>query len=302
MGRGSGGAAASSRAVGPHSALDGTTHKVGAVRHDQRTVTVESADDPRLAEFANLRHRAPGGATGRIAIVESQPVIERLVGSRFVPQAFLLSRRRADSLATTLAAFPDAAVYVADDAVLEQVVGFDLHRGALAACALPAEPDEAALYAASQRIVVLERSNDPENIGAIARSARALGIDALVLDPTCATAYSRRAIRVSMGELLHLPVLHASDWPAPIARLHDHGFDTWALTPNREADCIFDLTPPPRVALIAGAEGPGLTDTALSTAMRRVRIPLRDDVDSLNLGHALAIAIAHVSRPRPPTL
>ncbi|MFM7252372.1 MAG: TrmH family RNA methyltransferase [Ilumatobacteraceae bacterium] len=271
------------------------------MRPDQRTVTVETADDSRLAEFSNLRHRPAGGPTGRVAIVESQPVIERLVGSRFVPQSFLLSRRRADSMSNTLAAFPDAIVYVADDAVLEQVVGFDLHRGALAACPLPAEPDEAALYATSRRIVVLEGSNDPENIGAIARSARALGIDALVLNPTCATAYSRRAIRVSMGELLHLPVLHAADWPAPIARLHDHGFDTWALTPNRKADSIFDLAPPLRVALIAGAEGPGLTETALSAATRRVRIPLRDDVDSLNLGHALAIAIAHVGAHEPRT-
>jgi tRNA G18 (ribose-2'-O)-methylase SpoU len=264
------------------------------------TVTIESAGDPRIAEFADLRHRPPGGTTGRIAIVESQPVIERLVGSRVTPTSFLLTPRRADGLAATLAAFPGAAVYVADDAVMQQIVGFDLHRGALAACTLPDEPVESSLLAASQRIVVLEGSNDPENIGAIARSARALGIDAMVLDPTCATAYSRRAIRVSMGELLHLPVLHASDWPAPLTRLHDHGFETWALTPRRDADCIFDLSPPPRVALIAGAEGPGLTGATLSAATRRVRIPLHADVDSLNLGHALAIAIAHVSAPTPP--
>lgn len=265
------------------------------MQSERRTVTIASAGDPRISEFTDLRHRSPGGTTGRIAIVESQPVIERLLGSRLTPTSFLLTPKRADGLAATLAEFPRAAVYLADDAVLEEIVGFDLHRGALAACMLPEEPAEASLFAASQRIVVLEGSNDPENIGAIARSARALGIDAMVLDPTCATAYSRRAIRVSMGELLHLPVLHSSDWPGPLTRLHDHGFETWALTPQRDADCLFDLSPPSRVALIAGAEGPGLTATALGAATRRVRIPLRSDVDSLNLGHALAIAMAHVA-------
>ncbi|MFZ9630121.1 MAG: TrmH family RNA methyltransferase, partial [Ilumatobacteraceae bacterium] len=149
-------------------------------------VEIDSAHDPRLAEYVDLKHRSHGGPTGRIAIVESQPVIERLVGSRFVPLSFLLTAARYERLADTLAAFPSAVPYVVADSTMADIVGFDLHRGALAACAVPATPSLDELLAGARRVVVLEGSNDPENIGAVARSARALGTDALVLDPTCA--------------------------------------------------------------------------------------------------------------------
>lgn len=261
-------------------------------------VEISSADDPRVAEYVDLKQRAHGGPTGRVAIVESQPVIERLVGSRFRPLSFLLTPTRFERLAPVVAHFPTAVPYVVSDEVMAGVVGFDLHRGALAACAVPEAPVLDDVLATARRVVVLEGSNDAENIGAVARSARALGTDLLLLDPTCASPFSRRSLRVSMGELLHLPVWQAAEWPAPIDALHAHGFTTWALTPRASADDLFSLDVPDRVALVAGAEGPGLTDATLSRCHREVRIPMHHGVDSLNLGHALAVAMATVS-PTP---
>jgi tRNA G18 (ribose-2'-O)-methylase SpoU len=261
-------------------------------------VEIESAGDPRIAEYVDLKQRPTGGTTGRVAIVESQPVIERLVGSRFAPRSFLLTASRYERLSATLAAFPSAVPYVVADTVMADIVGFDLHRGALAACDVPPAPSLDDLLDRARRIVVLEGSNDAENIGAVARSARALGIDLLLLDPTCASPFSRRAIRVSMGELLHLPVWQATEWPAPLDLLHGRDIATWALTPRHDATSLFDLQAPDRLALVAGAEGPGLSAATRSRCGHEVRIPMHHGVDSLNLGHALAVAMATVS-PRP---
>ncbi len=148
---------------------------------------------------------------------------------------------------------------------------------------------------------MLEGLNDPENLGLIARSARAFGIDALLLDPTCIDPYYRRTVRVSMGQVLLLAVARFTDWPAGIAAVHAAGFETWALTPAADAVDIWTCPVPPRVALLLGAEGPGLRATTLRASSQRVRIPIRADVDSINVGHAAAVAFAAVTRiPSPP--
>jgi tRNA G18 (ribose-2'-O)-methylase SpoU len=145
--------------------------------------------------------------------------------------------------------------------------------------------------------VVLEGINDAENLGAIARSARALGADAMILDPTCADPYYRRTVRVSMGEVFHLPMARAA-LSDVFALLADRGFDVWALTPRPDAEPIGSLAAAERLALVVGAEGPGLSAAVLS-GHRNVRIPLRDDVDSLNVGHAIAAALAVVQSSIP---
>jgi tRNA G18 (ribose-2'-O)-methylase SpoU len=144
---------------------------------------------------------------------------------------------------------------------------------------------------------VLEGLNDPENLGLIARSARALGVGALLLDPTCIDPYYRRTVRVSMGQVLLLDVARFDDWPAEMEIVHDAGFESWALTPDAAATSIWDADLPERLAIVLGAEGPGLTEATLQRASRRVRIPISADVDSLNVGHAAAIAFAITSRP-----
>ena len=183
---------------------------------------------------------------------------------------------------------------------MREIVGFDLHRGAIAAGDRRPHPTLAELAASGSRLAVLEGLNDPENLGAIARSARAFGIDGLVLDPTCIDPYTRRTVRVSMGEILFLPSCRIStaDWPTALPGLHDAGFATWALTPAIDADDLWTLEAPDRLALLLGAEGPGLTHGTIGRATRRVRLPIDPDVDSLNVGAAAAVAFAVTARPR----
>lgn len=255
--------------------------------------TIESRDDPRIADYLDLKGR---GATGDVAIVESETAVRRLAGSLFTPLSFLLSPRRYEAMADVVDGW-GVPVYLADRDVMAEIAGFDVHRGVLAAARRPDPPSLTAVLAGARRVVVLEGSNDHENIGAIARSARGLGVDAMVLDPTCADPYARRAIRVSMGELLHLPVVRCRTWPDPLGEMIDVGFETWALTPSPDAVDLWAMGSPDRVALVAGAEGPGLTPATLSKCHYDVRIPMHHGVDSLNIGHALAIAMAAVALP-----
>jgi tRNA G18 (ribose-2'-O)-methylase SpoU len=138
---------------------------------------------------------------------------------------------------------------------------------------------------------MLEGINDHENLGAIARTARGLGADALLLDPTCADPFYRRSVRVSVGELLHLPVVRCRVWAEAFDEVAAAGFEIWALTPSPDAVDIFTMTPPDRWALVVGAEGPGLSAATLAQCTN-VRIPMRNGVNSLNVGHAVAAALA----------
>jgi tRNA G18 (ribose-2'-O)-methylase SpoU len=141
---------------------------------------------------------------------------------------------------------------------------------------------------------VLEGLNDHENLGSIARSAVALGIDGLLLDPRCADPLYRRSVRVSMGHILTLPFAVLPDWPGGLATLHDAGYTTVALTPAADAVDLPGLDPREhrRTAVLLGAEGPGLTPEAQQAATVRARIPMRPGVDSLGVAAAAAIAFA----------
>ena len=188
----------------------------------------------------------------------------------------------------------DVPMLVVDETTMREVTGFDLHRGVVAAAdRLPTRSIDEVIGGA-RRIVALEGLNDPENLGAISRSARALGADAMIIDPTCIDPYTRRTVRVSMGEILHLPWARASSIEDAYDRLRGDGVDVWALTPDRAADSLFDLTPPDRLAIVLGAEGPGLPESTLRRADRRVRIPIEADVDSLNVAAAAAVALSHL--------
>jgi len=141
---------------------------------------------------------------------------------------------------------------------------------------------------------VLEGLNDAENLGSIARSALALGIDGLLLDPRCADPFYRRSVRVSMGHILALPFAVLSDWPADLARVRAAGYTTVALTPAADAVDLASIDPRehPRTAVLLGAEGPGLTPEAQAAARVRAKIPMREGVDSLGVAAAAAIAFA----------
>jgi tRNA G18 (ribose-2'-O)-methylase SpoU len=259
---------------------------------------ITDPDDPRVADFRNLvagdRPAGTPRGTGPV-IVEGVPAVERLLASPYQVRAVfgVPGRVAALDLPETIPAFE------ADKWVLSEVIGFRLTRGVLASADRRPPADLDALLAgpdpsAPRRLAVLEGLNDAENLGSIARSALALGLDGLLLDPRCADPLYRRSVRVSMGHVLALPFAVLPEWPRDLDRLHDAGYTTVALTPAPDAVDLtaLDAGTHPRTAVLLGAEGPGLTPEAQAAARVRARIPMRPGVDSLGVAAAAAIAFA----------
>jgi tRNA G18 (ribose-2'-O)-methylase SpoU len=266
------------------------------------TITIDHAADPRLDDFRSLndqpfRRRYEGD---ELFVVEGYVAIDRLIESNHAVRSVLLAPSRVERVGPhldTLAA-AGVAVFVAERAVIAEVVGFDLHRGVVACAERQPMTGISTLLDGAGRIAVLEGLNDNENLGAIARAAKAFGIDGLLIDPTCTDPYSRRTVRVSMGEVLTMPIARATPgaWPGVLAELAAAGFEVWAMTPSPDADDLWSVRVPDRVAVLLGAEGPGLSRAALGAASRSVRIPISTTVDSLNVGQAAAITFAALSR------
>ncbi|WP_433800134.1 TrmH family RNA methyltransferase [Actinomycetospora sp. CA-084318] len=263
-----------------------------------RIVELEDAGDPDppdprydlVADFRDLSRadRRPDRPGGRgLVLAEGTVVVRRLLASPYPPRALLGVPRRIAELEPELAPL-DVPAFVADADTMAHVVGFHLNRGVLASAGRAPEPDLDVLLATATRVAVLEGVNDHENLGALFRNAAALGVDAVLLAPGCADPLYRRSVRVSMGHVLHVPFVTAP-WEALAAALHTHGFVLGALTPAGDVPPAA-LAGRPRVALLLGAEGPGLSDEALALADHRVRIPMVPGVDSLNVATAGAVA------------
>ena len=272
-----------------------------------RTVEILAADDHRVDDYRSLndqpfRREYEGD---RVFITEGSIAVDQLLRSTHQVRSLLCASSRRGRLAGTIAELERRGIttFVAGAGVLNEIVGFDLHRGIVAAAERPQPAAIDTLARAGKRLVLVEGINDPENLGAIARAARALHVDGMILDPTSIDPYSRRNVRVSMGHILHLPIARArpDDWQSIATTLAAHGFESWAMTPDPAADDVFSLPPPTRLAVALGAEGPGLSDALIASCNRRVRIPIDPTVDSLNVGHAAAITFAVVARtaPRP---
>ncbi|MFB4299259.1 TrmH family RNA methyltransferase [Actinomadura sp. NTSP31] len=265
---------------------------------------VTSPTDPRLADYTRLRDvnlRKSLEAEHGLFLAEGEKVIRRAVAAGHPVRSLLMARRWTASLADVLDSV-DAPVYVADDAVLEGVTGFPVHRGALASLErLPLPPVDAVVKDA-RRILVLEDIVDHTNVGAIFRCAAALGVDAAVLAPRCADPLYRRSVKVSMGAVFALPYARMTDWHNGLAGLRAHGFQILALTPSAGAVPLDSVPPADRRALLLGSEGDGLSSRWLDEADHRVRIPMNETalsrgVDSLNVTAAAAIACYTLLRP-----
>jgi tRNA G18 (ribose-2'-O)-methylase SpoU len=260
---------------------------------------IDDPDDERLLDYVDLADPAARRRRERneLFIAEGLLAVARLLESPHRVRSILVTPKHRDRVAALTGA-TGVPILVADEEVVARTVGFHFHRGVVASAERLPLPCVADVVARSKRLAVLEGLNDPENLGLIARSARAFAFDGLLLDPTCIDPYYRRTVRVSMGEVLLLGVARFDAWPAGIEALHGAGFETWALTPRADAVNIWDLDVPPRLAVVLGSEGPGLAPATLAAATRRVRIPIRSEVDSLNVGHAAAIAFAAAQRNR----
>lgn len=257
---------------------------------------ISDRDDPRLAPFLDLRD-APGrpGAQDRF-IAEGEIVLRQLAASPFTVESILATPGKLDSLADLLATLPESVrVLRAAKPAIDAVVGFSFHRGVLAAGLRGAARSVADLAASCSTLIVLEDVSNVDNLGGLFRSISALAPErtGVVLSTGCADPLYRKAIRVSMGHVLNIPFAHAHDWPGDCLRLRDAGFTLAALTPAPGSIDLTAFAPAPgaRLALLVGAEGPGLTDRLLHAADLRLRIPMRPGVDSLNLVVATSIAM-----------
>jgi tRNA G18 (ribose-2'-O)-methylase SpoU len=265
---------------------------------------VESLDDPRIALFRNLKDRDLR-ERHEAFIVEGRGSLEMLLDrSPFDPESLLLSDRACRSLADRISELPDSLpVYVASRSLMAGIVGFDMYRGVLALCRRDREPafdetfDPKRLATPPRAsVIVLEGLANHDNVGAIFRNAQAFGVPAIALCPrTCDPLY-RKAIRTSMGATLCVPFVRSHSWPAPLARLRELGFTVAALHPD--ADSVSLAESGSRIgsaplALVVGTEGPGISDAALAECDLKIRIPMAEGIDSINVATAGAIALHH---------
>ncbi|MFC8655205.1 TrmH family RNA methyltransferase [Streptomyces parvus] len=266
-------------------------------------ITVDDPDDPRLSDYIGLtdvelrRRREP--AEG-LFIAEGEKVIRRARQTGYEMRSMLLSAKWVDVMRDVIDEVP-APVYAVAPELAERVTGYHVHRGALASMQRKPLPAADELLTTARRVVVMESVNDHTNIGAIFRSAAALGMDAVLLSPDCADPLYRRSVKVSMGAVFSVPYARLEAWPKGLEAVREAGFRLLALTPDAKATSIDEAAPHrlERVALMLGAEGDGLSTRALMAADEWVRIQMAHGVDSLNVGAAAAVAFYAVATGRP---
>jgi tRNA G18 (ribose-2'-O)-methylase SpoU len=227
-----------------------------------------------------------------VFIAEGDLVVGRAIAAGYHLRHALVDATRREPLPPNLPA--DATVYGAGPAVLQRITGMGVHRGMLGAFDRRPVPSVEEVVVGARRLLVLEGINNPTNLGVIVRSAVALGMDAMLLDPSCCDPLYRRAARVSMGEVYQFPYAWTDPLPGGLAPLV--GFTIVALTPAADAVDIASLATTDRMALVLGAEGHGLREPTMAAADVRVRIPMREGADSLNVGAAAAVAFYAITR------
>lgn len=290
-------------------------------------IDIADPDDPRLADYVALRdaslRRSLESKRG-LFIAEGEKVIRRALAAGYAPRSFMLAQRWLPGLADVLAPHAGVPTYVVSEALAERVTGFHVHRGALASlhrrpptpmaellgvrrlvvaedtvdhtnarCSKKySAPDPTHELRKRSRIAVLEGLTDHTNVGACFRSAAAMGVDAVLVTPTCADPLYRRSVRVSMGTVFQVPWTRIDDWPAGIQQLKDAGYVVAGMTLGEDAITLDELVAEDHenLALVFGSEGHGLTPQTDRLLDRRVTILMMHGVDSLNVAASSAVA------------
>ncbi len=264
-------------------------------------IEITDFNAPELDVYARLsegqllnRHEPEKG----IFIAESPKVVERALDAGYTPISLLLERKHIDGQAREVVKrCGDIPVYTAEFDVLTQLTGFKLTRGVLCAMRRKSLPSVEEVCAGARRIAILENVMNPTNVGAIFRSAAALGINAVLLTPACSNPLYRRAIRVSMGTVFQIPWTYlgseaSESMQVDIGALKKHGFKTAAMALNDNSVSIDNpnLMAEDKLAIILGTEGDGLADSTITDCDYTVKIPMAHGVDSLNVAAASAVA------------
>ncbi len=258
-------------------------------------IRLEGPGDPRTSDYRNLTdtqlRRRLEPANG-LYIAESSKVLRRAIDAGHSPRSFFLAEKWLAGLSDILDRFPEVPAFLGDEATLEEITGFHLHRGALAAMNRPAPKTLDEVLAGVRRVAVLEDMVDHTNLGALFRSAAALGIDAVLISPRCADPLYRRAIRVSMGSVFQVPWVRLTDWPGQLVALREAGFTVGALALGPDSVPVQDVGAAGYewLALVLGTEGEGLSAGALAESDLLLQIPMHAGVDSLNVAAAAAVA------------
>ncbi|MGZ9723965.1 TrmH family RNA methyltransferase [Rhizobium miluonense] len=262
-----------------------------------RLIEITHPDDPRIAEFRDIRERDLTGRENRF-IAEGTVVLRLLAGAHaaegdFAAEKVLLLRNRVSGLSDIIGALPaDVPIYVATAEVLDGIVGFHLHRGVLALGRRKAETELGAfLDRLPRQALVLAGCgiSNHDNMGSMFRNAAAFGADAVLLDESCCDPLYRKALRVSVGSILTVPYCRRSSDRDLLSAMADRGFAIWSLSPNGKVD-IRDVPASERIALVVGTEGDGLPQDILSR-FGSLRIPQAPGLDSLNVATASGIAL-----------
>lgn len=268
-------------------AASGADHIGGTVINDP--------EDPRLAVFMGLsdqelrqRREAPGGDMAGVFIAEGDLVIQRAIDAGHTLHSVFVEAARSRPLEFELG---DAPLLRAGEPVVQVIASHRRYRGSMACFERPQPASATEVLAGAHTVLVTEGVNNPTNIGVIIRTAAGLGVDALMVDPTSCDPFARRTVRVSMGATFAMP--HARLDPLPGGLEVLDRFTTLAMTPDPSATPLesLDLGTDEPVALLLGAEAPGLTDATLAAADHRVRISMHQGVDSLNVATAAAISM-----------
>ncbi|TIC86510.1 RNA methyltransferase [Nocardioides sp. GY 10127] len=258
-----------------------------------RLLEVTDRDDDRLADYRDLRDtqlRRSLESEHGLFLAEGEKVVRRALAAGYRPRSLLMSHRWVEPLADVLDPL-DVDVYTAPEALLEGIVGFHLHRGALGSFERRTLPSVADVLDGARTVVVLEDIVDHTNVGAIFRCAAGLGVDAVLLAPRCADPLYRRSVKVSMGTVFSVPWTRLPDWYSAMPDLSAAGFTTVAMTLADDAVDLEDaVTDVDRLALVLGTEGEGISPRWQSSADRRAVIPMSAGVDSLNVAAAAAVA------------
>jgi tRNA G18 (ribose-2'-O)-methylase SpoU len=259
---------------------------------------IETPEDPRIAPFRGIRERDLHRTGDGRFIVEGRVALDILLRrSRFPVESVLIRRSRLAGLEGLLRMLPEGVpLYVAEPELMSTIAGFPIHRGILA-CASKIAPQPSGMAADARTVLMLNGLSNHDNVGAAFRNAAAFGVDLVLLDHTCCDPLYRKAIRVSAGTSLWLPYRQGGTGAEQISELRSAGFEIWGLTPSAEASKLSDMTVPPRLALLLGPEGPGLSGDLLRVS-EPVRIPMAKGVDSLNVATAGAVVLNHVFTQR----
>jgi tRNA G18 (ribose-2'-O)-methylase SpoU len=267
-----------------------------------RIIRLESLETEDLRDYRDLTDvvlRRLSEPAGGLYIAESTKVIERALRAGHRPRSVLTIEKWLPEIESLVAAQDaDLPVFVGDAELLQDLTGFNLHRGALASMHRPPLASVADTVAGATRIIVLEDIVDHTNVGAIFRSVAGLGADAVLITPRCADPLYRRSVRVSMGTVLQIPWTRLPDWPEGRTVLKDLGFELAALALSPDAVELDEYAahPAERIALVVGTEGDGLSRAALDAADTVVTIPMMHGVDSLNVASASAVALYALRR------